>query len=214
MPPPPVDSGDGARPRQGGRPTAGTERLGILGGTFDPVHVGHLVAAVEARHQLALDRVLLVVAADPWQKHGRVVAPAADRYALVETAVDGVDALEPCALEMEREGPTYTIDTVERLRDGARSLYLVVGADLVAGLPTWHRVDELRRAVTLAVVGREGEAVASVPGWDSCTVTMPRLDVSSTDLRDRIARGAPFDYLVPTPAARILRARALYGWRG
>lgn len=193
-----------------GRP----ERLGILGGTFDPVHVGHLVAAVEARHQLALDRVLLVVAADPWQKRGHVVARARDRYDMVAAAVDGVAGIEACAIELEREGPTYTIDTVERLRDGARSLYLVVGADLVAGLPTWHRVDELRRAVTLAVVGREGEAVASVPGWDTCTVTMPRLDVSSTDLRDRIARGAPFDYLVPTPAARILRARALYGWRG
>lgn len=188
----------------------GTERLGILGGTFDPVHVGHLVAAVEARHQLALDRVLLVVAADPWQKHGQVVAPAADRYALVEAAVDGVDALEPCAIEMEREGPSYTIDTVEQLAAPDRVLFLVVGADLVPTLDTWHRVDDLRRSVTLAVVGREGDQAASVPGWEVCTVTMPRLDVSSTDIRRRIAAGAPIEFLVPTAAARLIRERGLY----
>jgi len=198
------------RARHGGTERLGVERLGVLGGTFDPIHVGHLVAAVEARHQLALDRVLLVVAADPWQKHGRVVAPAADRYALVEAAVDGVDALEPCAIEMERDGPSYTIDTVEQLAAPDRALFLVVGADLVPTLDTWHRVDDLRRSVTLAVVGREGGRLASVPGWDVCTVTMPRLDVSSTDIRRRIAAGAPIEFLVPTAAARLIRERGLY----
>src|SRR6478672_11079337 len=94
-----------------------TERIGILGGTFDPVHVGHLMDAVAARDQLDLQRVLLVVARDPWQKRDRVIAPAEVRYEMLVAAIDGVDGLEPSRIELERDGPTYTIDTVEQLSD-------------------------------------------------------------------------------------------------
>jgi len=95
---------------------SGFRRLGILGGTFDPVHVGHLVAAVNARHELGLDQVLLVVANEPWQKVGnRPVTPAADRLALVEAAVEGVEGLESSGIEIERGGPSYTADTVAEL---------------------------------------------------------------------------------------------------
>lgn len=182
-----------------------------MGGTFDPVHVAHLAAAAAARHQLRLDRVLLVVAGDPWQKHGHVVAPAAARYDMVAAAVDGVDGFEPSRIELDRPGPTYTIDTVEQLREPDRELFLVVGADVAAGLDTWHRVDELRNLVTLALVDREGAAPAAVPaGWRGARVVMPRLDVSSTDLRRRVAAGEPVDFLIPPGAVRVLRERALY----
>jgi nicotinate-nucleotide adenylyltransferase len=192
--------------------TPASERLGILGGTFDPVHVGHLVAAIEARHQLGLDRVLIVVAADPWQKHGDVTASAEDRYDMVAAAIDGVDGLEPSRLEIERGGPSYTIDTVCALAAPHRSLFLVVGRDVARQIDTWRNVDELPAAVTLAVVSRadDNDAAPELDGWNVAPVTMPRLDVSSTDIRARLRSGAPIDYLVPSGAVRVMRERRLY----
>jgi len=181
-----------------------------MGGTFDPVHVAHLVAATEARSQLGLDHVLVVVAGDPWQKHGAVVAPADLRYEMVAAAVDGVDGIEASRLEIDRSGRTYTIDTVEELRAPDRELFLIVGGDLVDRLATWHRVDELRDLVTLAVIERAGDACAPPREWKSVPVSMPRLDISSTDLRRRLAAGEPVDFLVPAGALRVLRAHALY----
>jgi nicotinate-nucleotide adenylyltransferase len=189
------------------------ERLGLLGGTFDPVHVAHLAAASAARDQLQLDRVLVVVAGDPWQKRGRVCARAQDRYDMVAAAIDGVSGLEVSRLEIDRGGPTYTIDTVEALRrdDPERELFLIVGSDVASSVETWHRPDDLRAAVTLAFVDREDAAPSTPPpGWRCVRVHMPRLDVSSTDLRRRIAAGESVDFLVPPPAARVLRARGLY----
>lgn len=195
----------------GAAPAPRGERWGVLGGTFDPVHIGHLAAAVAARHALALDRVLLVPAGDPWQKRGAVVAPAAARYEMAAAAASELEGVEPCRIEIDRAGPTYTIDTVEALAAPDRSLFLVVGADVVPRLGTWHRADDLRAAVTLAVVDREGEAAAEVPeGWTVEHVSMPRLDVSSTALRARVAEGRPIDVLVPAPAARIIRDLGLY----
>jgi len=188
-------------------------RLGLLGGTFDPVHVAHLAAAVAALDQLALDRVLMIVAGDPWQKHGQVCAPAEDRFAMVEAAIDGAKGLEASRLEIDRPGPTYTIDTVESLRvdSPGTEMFLIVGSDVAASLDSWHRADALRAEVTLAIVDREDAvpAVASA-GWQFVGVRMPRLDVSSTDLRRRIRAGESVDFLVPTAAARVLRARGLY----
>jgi nicotinate-nucleotide adenylyltransferase len=192
--------------------TPAPERLGILGGTFDPVHVGHLVAATEARHQLALDRVLLVVAADPWQKHGDVTAGAADRYDMVAAACEGVDGLEPSRIEIDRGGPSYTIDTVRALAAPSRSLFLVVGVDVVRQIDTWRNVEALPSAVTLAVVSRadEHDEPPRLDGWNVVPVTMPRLDVSSTDIRRRLRDGAPVDFLVPAGAVRVMRDRRLY----
>ncbi len=192
--------------------TRPVERLGLLGGTFDPVHIAHLVAATAARDQLRLDRVLVVVAGDPWQKRGRVCAAAEARFEMVAAAVDGVDRLEASRIEIDREGPTYTVDTVETLRaEGDCELFLIVGSDVAASLDSWHRADALQAAVTLAVVDREDVAPSIPPaGWHCVRVHMPRLDVSSTDLRRRIAAGESVDYLVPLPAARVLRQRGLY----
>lgn len=191
-----------------------SERLGVFGGTFDPPHVGHLVIAVNARHELRLDRLLLVVAHDPWQKSHRTISSAADRLAMVEAAVAGVDGLEASALEIERGGVSYTADTLAALRDEdpARELFLVVGSDAAAGLPTWERIDEVRELATVVVAARPGsEDGTPLPGWSWTRIETPRLEVSSTDLRARLADGRPLDYLLTPPVIACIRGRGLYG---
>jgi nicotinate-nucleotide adenylyltransferase len=186
------------------------ERLGIMGGTFDPVHIAHLVAAIEAHCSLALDRTLFIVAGDPWQKAGQVVAPAEARFEMVSAAIADLPGMEASRLEIEREGPTYTIDTVDALASPARDLFLIVGSDAAAHLGTWHRAEELRARVTLAVLTREGHPRAAPAGWRVVEVEMPRFDVSSTDIRERCLNGRPIDVLVPAPAVRVLHAHGLY----
>jgi nicotinate-nucleotide adenylyltransferase len=187
------------------------QHVGLFGGTFDPVHIAHLVAATHARDTLALDRTLLVVAPDPWQKRDRVVAPAAVRFEMVEAAVADLAGLEASRIELERDGPTYTIDTVEALqRDSAVEIVLVVGADVARTIGTWHRAEELRERVTLGVVTRNGNERVAPEGWRVEHVAIPRIDVSSTDIRERVARGGTVDVLVPAAALRVLHAHALY----
>jgi len=187
------------------------KRLGILGGTFDPVHLGHLALGCAAHHQLGLDRMLLVVAGEPWQKEGEVVAPAEDRYAMVVAAASEYPQLEPSRIEVDRSGPTYTTDTVEQLANGETEVFLILGSDAAARIDTWHRAEELRAAVTIAVVARADTEPVSVPaGWRHVAVTMPNLDVSSTALRDRLATGQPVDVLVPPSVVRLIRTRGLY----
>jgi len=188
-----------------------TERVGVLGGTFDPVHTGHVVAAVEARATLRLDRVLLVVAGDPWQKRERVVASAADRLALVEIAVRGIEGLEVSALEVERDRPSVTADTLEELTAPGRELFLLLGADSVANMPTWRRLDDTRDLATVVVIERDGEhGQPPGRGWRVEHLPIPRLEISSTDLRDRIAQGRPIDGLVPAAVVDAIKDRGLY----
>ncbi len=179
-------------------------KLGVFGGTFDPVHVGHVVVATETRAQLGLDRVLLVVAGDPWQKRGRVVASASDRFGLATTAVQHLDGIEASAIEIERGEASVTADTLEALSAPGRELYLVLGADAVANMPTWRRLDETRHLATIVVVERAGDVHSEPPGpgWRVERVSIPRLDISSTDLRDRLRDGPP------DRRARALRRRA------
>jgi nicotinate-nucleotide adenylyltransferase len=171
--------------------------------------------AVEARHQLDLDRVLLVVAGDPWQKSGRVVAPGAARLAMVEAAIADIDGLEASDIELVRGGPTYTADTVAELAADDRELFLVLGADAVGGLASWKRIEEIRHVVTLASVDRGCELATMPPveGWRQVSVAMPRLDIASTELRDRLSRGEPVDGLVPAAAIRVIRELGLYTHR-
>ncbi len=184
----------------------------MLGGTFDPVHVGHILAAADARAWLALDRVLLVVAGDPWQKRGRVWASAADRLALVEAAVDGVDGVEASALEVERAGPSVTADTLEALAAPGRELFLVLGADAVANMSTWKRLEETRELATIVVIERAGDIHAEPPGpgWRFERLAIPRLDISSTEIRARLSAGRPIDGLVPPAVMSLIRSRGLY----
>ncbi|HEX2193065.1 MAG TPA: nicotinate-nucleotide adenylyltransferase [Acidimicrobiales bacterium] len=189
------------------------ERLGVFGGTFDPVHVGHLVAAVNARHVCRLDRVLLVVANRPWQKQDRAVTPAEHRLALVEAAVEGCTGLEASRLEIDRGGETYTADTLETLaaEDPGRELFLIVGGDVAAELDSWRRIDVVRDLATLVVVTRPGAPqVDPGPGWRVARVDIPLLDLSGSDLRERAARGLPLDHLVPAGAIDRIRALNLY----
>jgi nicotinate-nucleotide adenylyltransferase len=189
------------------------ERVGVLGGTFDPIHVGHLVAASDARAALGLDRVLLVVAGDPWQKRGEVVADAEDRLALVEAAVAEVDGLEASALEVERDGASVTADTLEALAAPERELFLLLGADAVANMETWRRLDDTRDLATVVVIERAGEhAVPPGSGWRVEHLAIPRLDVSSTEVRERLARRFPVAGLVPASVVRLIRERGLYAW--
>lgn len=190
------------------------ERVGIFGGTFDPVHVGHLVAAVNARHQLSLDRVLLVVNNLPWQKVGaRQITSSEDRFAMVASAVENVQGLEASRIEMDRGGMSYTADTVEELHalHPDSELFLIIGADAAAELDTWERVELLQDLVTLVVVNRAGRPPVH-PGepWRAETLLVPSLEISSTDLRQRAAEGRPLDYLVPSGAIRCIRDRDLY----
>jgi nicotinate-nucleotide adenylyltransferase len=189
-------------------------RVGLFGGTFDPPHVGHLVTAVNVRHALELDVVVLMVANVPWQKEGsRTITPAADRLAMVEAAVRDVPGLVPGRQEIDHGGPSYTADTLVVLAEqypGA-DFFTVIGDDAAAGLRTWTRWEEVVECSQVVVVDRPGESVDVDGGIEWIRVEVPRLEVSSTDLRARFTDGRPLDYLVTQPVLDVIRARGLYG---
>ena len=197
----------------GGPPAA---RIGVFGGTFDPPHVGHLVAAINVRHALSLTTVILMVANEPWQKVGRRrITPAADRLAMVSAAVASVDGLEAGDLEIRAGGPSYTADTLAELalRSPGAELFTIVGDDAAAGLLTWERVEEVIDRSSMVVVDRPGVAVElpDLPGgarW--IRVEVPHLEVSSSDLRARFSDGRPLDYLVTDPVLAVIADRHLY----
>jgi nicotinate-nucleotide adenylyltransferase len=189
-------------------------RIGLFGGTFDPPHVGHLVTAVNVRHALNLDIVILMVANDPWQKSGsRDVTTAEDRFAMVEAAVSVVDGVVAGRDEIDRGGPSYTADTLMALAEkhpGAE-LFTIVGDDAAAGLTSWTRVEQVAEYSQLVVVDRPGVAVELPKQFNWLRVESPRLEVSSTDLRSRFSDGRPLDYLVTEPVLRVIEERGLYG---
>jgi nicotinate-nucleotide adenylyltransferase len=190
------------------------ERLGIFGGTFDPPHVGHLTAAVNVRHELALDRVLMVPAAIPWQKAAiRAISAPDDRLALARAAFSGYGGLEVATIEIDRGGESYSADTLEAIvagQPGVR-LYLVVGSDIAPTLDTWKRPQVLRSLSTIAVYDRPGSQGGAPPaGWSWQAVPVPQLDVSSTEIRARVRDGRPIDGLVSRDVARLIAERHLY----
>jgi nicotinate-nucleotide adenylyltransferase len=192
------------------------ERIGILGGTFDPPHVGHAAAARAAIATLSLDRLLFVVANDPWQKSGaRKVSGAEDRFALTRALADEIPGAEASRIEIERGGPSYSVVTIEEFvaaaGEPAPEVYLVVGADLVGELQTWERPGDLKRLATLAVVSRPANPVPEAPpGWRLVRVDGPDVDVSSSQVRERLAAGQPVDGLVPEAVIRCLERRGMY----
>jgi nicotinate-nucleotide adenylyltransferase len=196
------------------------QRLGIFGGTFDPIHVGHLVAAINAKHAVGLDRVVLMVANVPWQKTGtRVVSSAEDRLALVEAAVGDVPGLEASDMEIARGGVSYTADTLASMQSAAPDdeLFLIVGWDVAGVLRSWERYEEVKALATLVVVNRPGAGrpvELEKDGWRVVEVTVPNLEISSTDLRARAADGRPLDYLIPEDAVRCIRQRRMYAGSG
>jgi nicotinate-nucleotide adenylyltransferase len=190
--------------------------IGVFGGTFDPPHVGHVAVAANVRWALGLDEVLLVVANEPWQKAHLPVSSAADRLAMVEAAVAGVPGVAASAVEIERGGPSYTVDTLDDLgrRHPGAPLHVVAGADAAALLDTWERAAEVRERAAVVVVGRPGAAEVLPPGWVATHVDVPLLAISSTDLRARVADGRPLDGLVPAPVVALIRERGLYAAGG
>ncbi len=188
-------------------------RIGVFGGTFDPPHVGHLVTAINVGHELDLDQVILMVANVPWQKVGtRSITPAEDRFAMVKAAVADVPRLVAGDHEIEAGGDSYTADTIATLAAEFpdAELFVVLGDDAAAGIRTWARADEVIERARLVVVDRPGEPVLLDTEIDWVRVEVPRLEVSSTDLRTRWADGRPLDYLVTEGVLDVIRDRHLY----
>jgi nicotinate-nucleotide adenylyltransferase len=189
-------------------------RVGLLGGTFDPPHLGHLVVAECARVELGLDEVRLLVAGEPWMK-GTAPTPADQRLALVQAAVASDPHLAVDDRELHRTGPTYTADTLAELHaeEPDTAWYFVLGEDAAAGLPRWHRIEEAFRLATFVVVtrpGHDGPPTAALPG-ELVHLEVPQLEVSSTQLRERYGAGLATRYLVPEAVDLWIRERGLYG---
>ncbi len=196
-------------------------RLGILGGTFDPPHHGHLGAAQEALHQLALDRVLWVPAGAPPHKPSQPITPAHHRLRMLEQALAGHPHLSISTIDLERPGPCYTVDALALLRaeyGPEPEFYFIEGADSLADLPTWYRPRQLLELCRLAVVRRPGVEIdlaaleERLPGLRARIhfVEMPLLEISSTDLRRRVRQGRPISYLVPAGVEAYIREQGLY----
>ncbi|MEX2527817.1 MAG: nicotinate-nucleotide adenylyltransferase [Gemmatimonadota bacterium] len=200
---------DEASPRGEPGPTAPGQRVGILGGTFDPVHLGHLVTARDVAEGLGLDRILLIPAGVPPHKEGEVTAPAAFRRRMLEVAVAGDPLFQVDSLELEREGPSYTVDTLREL--GARwpgvELFLLMGTDQWRDFATWKQAAEVAQRATVTVMTRTGDEPAemkSAKHFPFAGVAVTRMDISSSELRARIRAGRSVRYLVPPDVEALL----------
>ena len=191
------------------------ERIGLFGGSFDPVHLAHLALAQCAVDQLELDRLLWVPAGHPWQKPG--VTEAAHRLAMVQLMVEGAPAFAVDERELKREGASYTVDTAEELRaaNPGAELFLIIGQDQYARLPTWHRWQDLVRQVTLAVAARAEEEVHAAAEVAAVSqkvqrLAMPAMHVSSTEVREKVSRGEDIRPLVGNAVAQYISRHRLY----
>lgn len=184
------------------------KRLGILGGTFDPIHSAHLVLALEACEQRDLDAVILVPAGDPWQK-GATTASAQDRLKLVQDAAAGHDKLLVSSVDVDREGPSYTIDTIRDLQAEYpdAEFEFIIGSDALANLPTWKSYEELAKTLTFVVAERPGTEVTAPPGATVETIDVPLLEISSTDIRARVKQGRSIAFLVPQVVEEYIRGK-------
>ena len=197
------------------QPSRRARRIGIFGGSFDPVQNAHVALARQALGELALDELRWVPAGQPWQKAGRVLAPAQDRMAMLAALLQGEPGTVIDPRELQRAGPTYTIDTVRELQTGEPSArwFLLIGQDQYAGFHSWHGWRELLSRVTLAIAGRPGASLAAdrqVLAVPHVAVTLPMMDVSSTHIRARLRAGQQIDGLVPAAVARYIEQHHLY----
>jgi len=191
-----------------------TKRIGLFGGSFDPVHLAHLALARQALDQLQLDELRWVPVGHAWQK-SRAMTPAAQRDAMLRLAIEGEPrfVLERC--ELQRAGPSYTLDTLRELQAATHGAkwYLLIGQDQYRNLHTWHGVDELLQRVTLAVALRPGEpaeADARVRAAPMVALAMPPMDISATEVRRRAAAGRDISALVPSAVAQYIYQQGLY----
>jgi nicotinate-nucleotide adenylyltransferase len=194
-------------------------RIGIMGGTFDPVHNGHLVAASEVASRFFLDEVVFVPTGQPWQKSHDPVSPAEDRYLMTVIATASNPRFSVSRADIDRGGPTYTIDTLHDLRDqmgSAAELFFITGADALAAILGWHRSEELFTLAHFIGVTRPGHNLSD-PGFPDGSVSLvevPALAISSTDCRSRVQSGEPVWYLVPDGVVQYISKRNLYAKPG
>jgi nicotinate-nucleotide adenylyltransferase len=190
-------------------------RLGVFGGTFDPIHVGHLILAERAREQLRLDRVRFIPAGDPWRKASQEVTPAKQRLAMVKLAVADNPAFEVDDSEVLREGPTYTVDTLTQLRSRLHAdddIFFIVGEDALADMPFWHDPAGIAALAEIAVAPRAGVELPVLPfGAERLLhIEMPYIGISSTELRQRVREGLSLRYLVPDLVDVYIQRNGLY----
>ena len=202
------------------RPGA-ARRLGLYGGTFDPIHVGHLIAAAEVQAALGLDRVLFLPAGQPPHKRGREITPAAHRVRMIELAIAGRPGLGISDLDLDPGQPSYTVYLLTRAREAygeGVEIFFVMGEDQLRDLPTWHQPARVAELARLAVVTRPNvgadldeiaRAVPAVAGRIHC-VEIPQIDIASSDIRARVVAGRPIAYQVPRPVEDYIVAHQLY----
>lgn len=191
-------------------------KVGVLGGTFDPIHYAHLLLAEQSREQLELERVLFVPAGDPWRKAFRYIVPAQHRLAMTNLAIADQAAFDVDECEIERDGPTYTADTLRLLRERrpGDEFYLLLGEDALADLPFWREPEAISELARIVVAPRGGVVLPELP-FDGDRVTriqMPYLEISSTDLRERARHGRSLRYMVPDSVIAYIREHGLYQW--
>ncbi|GAB3488586.1 nicotinate-nucleotide adenylyltransferase [Nocardiopsis coralliicola] len=190
-------------------------RVGVMGGTFDPIHHGHLVAASEVAHLYQLDEVLFVPAGRPYQKDLAKVAPAEDRYLMTVIATAENPQFTVSRIEVDRDGPTYTIDTLRELRrilGPDVELFFITGADALGAILSWQNVDELFELAHFVGCNRPGHRLSDtgLPAAAVSLVEIPALAISSTECRDRVGKGEPIWYLVPDGIVRYINKTGLY----
>ncbi|MFN8125580.1 MAG: nicotinate-nucleotide adenylyltransferase [Candidatus Nanopelagicales bacterium] len=189
--------------------------VGVMGGTFDPIHLGHLVAASEVAHRFGLDRVLFVPTGRPWQKSDRTISPGEDRHAMAIIATAADDRFGVSRVDLDRPGPTYTVDTLRDLREQFgpdTPLCFITGADALAQILTWRDPQEVLRLAHLVGVTRPGHRLAppETPDASVSLIEIPALAISSSDIRQRVAAGRPIRYLVPDGVDHYIAKTALY----
>ncbi|GAA0215402.1 nicotinate-nucleotide adenylyltransferase [Corynebacterium riegelii] len=192
-------------------------RIGVMGGTFDPIHHGHLVAASEAAHRFALDEVVFVPTGQPWQKAGRQISPAEDRYLMTVIATASNPRFTVSRVDIDREGPTYTIDTLRDLREvyPDAELFFITGADALSSIMSWHDWDKMFELAEFVGVTRPGyELTEDMLPQDIQErvhlLDIPAMAISSTDCRERASQGRPVWYLVPDGVVQYIAKHGLY----
>jgi nicotinate-nucleotide adenylyltransferase len=182
-----------------------------MGGTFDPIHIGHLIAASEVHTSLQLDQVLFIPAGEPWQKVGQEISPAHLRFEMTKIAIEKDQRFEISDIEIMRAGPSFAIDTFSQLKTAQPDdeFLWIVGADVVQRLNTWHQWEEFVRLVPIVVVNRLGIEIGDLP-FRYTEVQMPEVRISATALRQRYADGKSTKYLVPESVDHFIKEQSLY----
>ena len=196
------------------RTGGGGRKIGVMGGTFDPIHHGHLVAASEVADRFALDEVVFVPTGQPWQKSAKIVSPAEDRYLMTVVATASNPRFSVSRVDIDRTGPTYTADTLADLHRQLpdAGLYFITGADALAQILSWHKIEELFELAHFVGVTRPGYELVDghLPDGSVSLVEVPAMAISSTDCRQRVAGGRPVWYLVPDGVVQYISKRNLY----